>query len=495
VYLKRGKGLGAREVSSSCADRAQGVLWFCAQDRWFAGENRAAQLTHPGTGPNQALRGTDLGASVRFGPKDATYFYMGDSFGKIAEGACGAKPAPDFCNDAVLVGELEGLPHPERGVPVEIAMAQSNGGGPSGFAPIIIDGVNGAKPLPLCRVIGKKPVAGPPCLGKFNTPTGAVSARLSGSTLGTDGSESVAVVLMWFATAQALFDEQSGQTLASSWLAVSTDGLTFRKLLDRPFSREKFINVAPVLVTSEQRRRVCVSDPAGPLCHASLEAKGDIALLFGAGQRYRKSPLFLAALDLTDLATRYYTGDENRPWGTDERSAAPIIGTASPKPIERFGELSVTLIPKQACPADVREGCEDTLVLLANQAGFVRYRTALLTRPATWSSQRKSSGVGYGPYVIEALTRVEKRPNGKLELALYHLLSSWDGKPLKSKERNPYGVFSRRLLLVGAENCGDDDLTTADCLTHPPVWPPLDTKPGNRGRSTKRTIFYDARQR
>jgi hypothetical protein len=471
VYAGRGKGLKASEVSSSCADTAKGALWFCANDKWFAGENREAELTHPGSGPGKALRGTDLGASVRFGPRRATYFYMGDSFGRMARGTCGLERHQDFCNDAVLVAELDTTSHPEQGVPAKLAMSDSNAQGEDGFVPIVIDGINGRNPLPLCRQSGKKPSFGPPCLGIFNTPTGALSTWLTSAALLGKSDEAQEVVLMWFATAQAMFDEPKGRTLAASWLVVSTDGVSFRKLLDAPFSREKFINVSPVLLTVEHRRRLCDRGVGSPLCHASLKAQGDIALLFGAGQRYRKSPLYLAALDLSTMKTRYYSGESNQPWAVDESSAAPVIGTLDPRPVDQFGELSVGLVPAQQCPADVRNQCEDTLVLLANQAGFIRYRTAPLAQPSSWSAQRKSSGIGYGPYIIEALTKVDKSPKGGLELVLYHLVSSWDGKPLKTKKRNPYGVFTRRLLIVGDETCGDDDLSATDCLTHPPLWP------------------------
>jgi hypothetical protein len=339
----------------------------------------------------------------------------------------------------------------------------------------VIPGINGADPLPACPIAQRR--GGAPCLGPFNVPTGAAAVRLRAALL--PGAEAGAAgdidaVLLFYGTAITRPEKRS-------WLAVSTDGFHFSKLFDSPFSNDRFIQVAPVPLAAEEIAALCAVSPDSPLCDREFDLRGGAVLLFGDGEwTYRGGRLYLAVLRLEDLAVRYYrrhpgTGSES--WVEGEGAATPIIEDELGE-FERFGELAVALVRREACPPEVRDRCADTLVLLANQDGLVRYRTAPLASPGHgWSASYPTSGRGYGPYVLDAFTRVAPAAGGGLELVLYHLLSAWNGRPAGAPDRAPYGVFTRRLELLDETSChkeDDGELLCGDLQFGelPPPWPP-----------------------
>jgi hypothetical protein len=473
----RGNVLLSREgvplYSGSCAD--DDSLWFCATDRWLVGENRRDGIDHPARRDDALLVAADLGISVRFGTDARTIIYLGDSAGRPVRYGCGSPHPKMDCNDAMLVVDPKDT-DPADGVSTQVVARLAPDGVISGFAPQLIPGVNGRDALrPCVGAEGRR--GGPACLGAFNVPTGVAAVRLRSSLLPDGGAGAVGeadAVVMFYATAIARGE-------ATSWLAASTDGTEFARLRPEPFSKDKFIQVAPIPLRAEARRALCAESPDSPLCDASFGIEGDALLLFGNGEKYRESRLYLGALGLDDLSVRYYRLDPatfRESWVADEEDATPII---SGEGAAEFGELSVSLVGREACPADARARCADTLVLLANQKGIVRYWTAALAFPGArgsegrargWSKERRTNGQGYGPYAIDAFTRIEKGPGGGLELVLYHTLSSWNGRPMKDPDRAPYGVFTHRLMLVDDATCRKGARGEPRCEEIPPPWPP-----------------------
>jgi hypothetical protein len=469
-----GAGRTRTVKSGSCDD--DDALWYCARDRWLAGENRRRRIVSPTTDPDRLLVAADLGIAVRFGPKARTFVYLGDSAGLPAVDGCGTAHPRATCNDAILVADPEDR-DPEDGVTASVAAQEGPYGRIQGFLPLVIPGVNGADPLPACPVAPRTDAA--PCLGPFNVPTGAAAVRLRAALVPGAPAEAagdVDAVLLIYGTATTRAER-------ASWLAVSADGFRFARLLERPLSRDRFIQVAPVPLRAAEIASICAATPASPLCDRALDLRGDAVLLFGAGETYRAGRLYLGVLRLDDLAVRYYRldpGSGREIWVEDERDATPIVEDDLPA-LERFGELSVARVDADACPAEARDRCADALVLLSNQNGLVRYRTARLAFPGAragsiagrgWSASRPTSGRGYGPYVIEAFTRVVAGTGGALELVLYHAISSWNGREIDAPDRAPYGVFTRRLELIDEPTCHAGDGDAPRCAEIPPPWPP-----------------------
>ncbi|MCP4599152.1 MAG: hypothetical protein GY847_01215 [Proteobacteria bacterium] len=497
-----------RGVSRTCTGGSD-PLWFCAEDRWLAGEHRDAAISYPGDGADGMLTGTDLGRSVRLGNTGRTFFYMGDSFGEPDQVVCGAANPRFSCNDAVLVVDGPSSPEPaDDGVPrdtdasdgirVAVAVGHGSGGERHGFWPVVIPGVNGEDALPLCA---EEPEDDSPCLGKFSVPTGAVSVRLPASLIpnaprGVVGD--VDVVLLFYGTATAIQKDarnEGARFRGSSFLAASTDGLHFELIGNNPFSRGKFLIVATAPLSQTLRERTCAEDPVSPLCDAALGLDGDAVLLFGVGQPPRRSPLHLGILRLSDLAVFYYhfdpqTGRES--WSSEEEMATPIIevteihrpGKKQRKDLTTmFGETQATIVPKEACPPTERARCSDTLLLLANQGFGVFLRSAPLSRPgarsaasaevSSWSRAVRTSAAGYGPFFIDDFTLIHRTADGELELEMYHTVSGWDGKGFRDSRRNPYGVFTRRLRLLDEENCipSRDGSGIPICKDFLPPWP------------------------
>jgi hypothetical protein len=469
-----GSGPDRAVRSGCCADDE--ALWYCADDRWFAGENLRREIASPTTDPERLLIAADLGITVRFGEGARTLVYLGDSAGRPASDGCGTAHPLATCNDAILVVDPADR-DPEDGVAADVAAVEYPGGRLEGFLPLVIPGINGADPLRRCPIVERS--KGRPCLGPFNVPTGAAAVRLRADLLpgaGAGAAGDTDAVLLFYGTAITRSER-------ASWLAISTDGFHFAKLRAGPFSREKFIQVAPVPLRAAEIEAVCAAEPTGPLCDAALGPRGDAVLLFGAGETYREGRLYLGVVRLDDLAVRYYRLDPKNgreTWVGDERGATPIVEDDRPA-LERFGELAVARVGPEACPAGERERCADTLVLLSNQNGLVRYRTAPLAFPGaragapgrrSWSASRPTSGRGYGPYVLDAFTKVSPGSGGALELVLYHLVSAWNGREPGAPDRAPYGVFTRRLELIDEATCRKGDGDEIRCGELPPSWPP-----------------------
>jgi hypothetical protein len=467
-----GSGADRTLVSRSCGEDDN--LWFCARDRWLVGENRRAGIDHPARRSDALLVAADLGIPVIFGADAKTIIYLGDSAGRPTRNGCGSIHPRVDCNDAMLVVD-PGDADPADGLSTQVVSRLAPDGGITGFVPLLVPGVNGRDALRPCDGrAGRK--GGPACLGAFNVPTGAAAVRLKSSLVPgapKDAAGETDAVVMFFATAITRGE-------ATSWLAVSTDGYFFARLSAEPFSRDRFIQVAPVALRADARRALCAATPESPLCDASLGIGGDALLLFGDGETYRESRLYLAVLGLDDLRVRYYRvdpGTGRETWVSEEGAATPIVSDAG---AGRFGELSVSLVGKEACPADARASCADALVLLSNDNGIVRYRTAALAFPgargssggSAWSAERKTSGQGYGPYAIGRYTRVERGARGGLELVLYHTISSWNGRAAKAPDRAPYGVFTRRLMLLDDATCRSGAAGGPLCDELPPPWPP-----------------------
>jgi hypothetical protein len=468
---------GGGPGSARCAD--EGSLWYCAADRWLVGENRDGRgIASPSDAADRILIGSDLGFSVRFGSPERMIVYLGDSIGVPATGGCGAARPLALCNDAILVVDPTDA-DAEDGVSASAVAVEGPGGSTAGFLPLIVPGVNGEGALPRCpKVVGQ--AGDPPCLGPFNVPTGAATVRMPSSLLpgaASDAGGDTEAVLLFYATA-------ARRPEMASWITASTDGYRFAKLRDGPFSRDRFVSVAPVPVSAAEIEEICRDAPASPLCDPELGlAGGDAVLLFGTGEKYREGRLYLGALRLADLAVRYYRLDPSsgrETWVADERGATPIIEDAN-RAAAQFGELSVARVDAAECPEADRGRCADTLVLLASQRGFVRYRTARLAFPGArgeeegrrgWSESRRTGGRGYAPGAFDAFTRVARGPGGGLELVLYHTLSAWNGRGPGEPERTPYGVFTRRLMLIDEASCRKSDDRELLCDELPPPWPP-----------------------
>lgn len=486
--------MAGNDVSRSCSS-SHDSLWYCEEDIWLAGENRHDSLYVPHDAG--FLVGTDLGYSVRFGQNGRTFFYMGDSFGTPDVSACEAS-SPEFsCNDAILTVDgpsssspsSEGVPrdtNAANGIHVGLAVGTDSSSQTRGFWPLVVDGINGRNPLPLCH---ETEDVDEPCLGKFSVPTGAVSASLPAHLLpGSDPNavgETEVVLLLYGAAIAAEQDEDgNGRGRASSFLTVSTDGLRFSLLSRVPFSRDKFIIAAMVMVPLEVRQRVCQDDETGPLCDPTLGLQGDVVLMLGAGQPMRRSPLHLAVIRLEDLRVFYYQFEQARgieSWSTDEANATPIFPSG-------FGEVGLSLVTKEMCPPWAQDRCEDTLLLLANQNAGVTLRHAPVSRPGarsrksgeerSWSAPKRTSAAGYGPFIIDDFTRIIADGKGRLNLEAYHVISAWDGKSLCQPNRNPYGVFTRPLKLIDESTCHEssEGPSLLSCREKLPPWPIADIK-------------------
>jgi hypothetical protein len=476
--------------SMSCTETEE--LWFCANDRWFAGENRVTKIENPNSKTKKIIHGTDLGVSVQFGPSKRTIFYMGDTMGKSARTGCGKKAPTGVCNDAIIVAagtddkELPANPDPNRGIATGIVVERDENGKIEGFVPLTVDGVNGRNPLPLCKDQKKDDIS--PCLGAFNVPSGAAVVPMPGRLLPgaqKSGKSSEETVLIWYSTAISVFNNVLGRPQGASYVVTSTDGVHFKKIIKKPFSRNKFIQVAPVFVPRETVKNICKKDASSILCSSKLGGPEDMVLLFGVGEKYRQSPLYLGLMRLSDLAVFYYhfdAGSKAGTWAGSEKDASPIIGKKQKQGLmaklmsmgkgnkgKAFGELSARLVPATACPVKNQKDCEDTIVVLDNAGGSVHYHTAPLANlgRGSWTPPQVTSASGYGPYIIDAYTRVVQGAGG-LELRMFHLISAWDGKPLGGPDHNPYGVFSRPLMLKDMSTCNKKKI----CDEKAPVWPP-----------------------
>ncbi len=442
---------------------------------------------------DSVVRGTDLGISVQFGEGGRTFFYMGDT-GDVDPPVNGPWGTPSMldcaqgynfaCDDAIGVSYHETYNNDDDetdGIDARVYYQYFNDGTGfvPGFKPLTIPGVNqfesvsGMPPLNHCDY------SAPPCLGLFNVPTGAAFVEWKFEM--PEPVITVPTIALWYATAAHTWDgdDATGSTKGASFLAFSKNGTHFGALDALPgdepygvFSRDKFIQVSPVTITSSELFQLC-TDPSTedsilcdlPHLDDPFEMSNEGLLLFGTGQRYRCSPLYLAFMTVPRLGLWYYrkVGDQVS-WVTDESLATPISsvseansnlncsrtagswlynGTADDQK-QLFGEISVKLV-KGDTPDD------HYLVLLSNHNGptRVQYRTAPLSEPDTWSAPEQTTARGYGPYIVDAYTEVDE---GKLKM--YHFISAWNGlwesNVLGLGE--PYGVFTRPLELESTDD-------------------------------------------
>ncbi|MCP4603195.1 MAG: DUF4185 domain-containing protein [Proteobacteria bacterium] len=421
-------------------------------ERWFLGQHRNINsLKAPALGT--LVKGTDLGISVFF--KDKTIFYLGDTSGTFSTKRCD-QDLKGNCNDAIAVSYDTNW---SDGVDVYLVTEQQDG--EMKFLPQAIPGVHSSRTKAITR------------FGPYSTPTGA--AVISRKDEFKKASSSV---VMWYATySKAPADKLNRK---ASWVGCSPNGFDFQSCYPTgqgnsmvPFSRDKFIQVSPVPISSKDFELVCSSNPDSILCNLPEDAsRNGGLLLFGNGERYRCSSLYLGFIPLNDIGTLHKVRGEQRPfvyyfaknnnWSFEENEASPIIEIdenrcinmkttksplwcysssagdkckKGPARISAFGELSVALVRK-----GLAQGEAPYLVMLSNHGGLpVMYRAASLISPHRWGRPRKTRAAGYGPYIIEKSISVS---DGALHL--YYVISVWKGP----KSLTPYGVYTRPLLLV-----------------------------------------------
>lgn len=433
------------------------------------------------------ILGTDLGISVHFGVGDRDIIYFGDTL--IPERR-DFKHGPEFylrhncaykphflCDDAYGFTSDD---DPSDGIDLAVQgteWAHLNrrdkiAGWVRGFDSIRLLGIN----APDETGDLKSDEEGDDLFGEFNAPSGAmpIQAYVDPTTSqflffeygrknfgsSQDLYKTQNGVLMFFATANNVYDKKK------NWLGCSSDLVTFRSCAYPResevtlFSQDKFIHISPVPFSTQQIEDVCVLEPASILCNlrahlTTSEAESRPgALLFGNGKHYRCSPLYLAYLELSTGSVWYYSAASRDGWSDAESQATAVIAPNTPdyNPDDRntcpyysdtpsderstslFGEVSVKLF-------------ENRLIMLSNhfqEAGgdtFVRvyYRTAPLAEPQSWTEPQATEAVGYGPFILDRYTSVSGS-----RLIVYHLLSTWN--PSFSPEE-PYSVVSTQLTL------------------------------------------------
>ena len=331
-----------------------------------------------------SVQGTDLGSSLVH--EGRTYFFFGDTVGLSFGSLFGADSIafttdidPDNCLSLQFVASASGL-----------------------FRPTLVPGVS---------------------LGSFEVPTGGFSANGS--------------MYVFFTT-----DHTSFKTMGRSLLAQSTNhARNFTHLDD--FSRDKFINVAPVVVENG-------AIPGLP------ESSGKGVLLWGSGV-YRLSDPYLAYVPLNRVedqnSFRYYAGlNENGTtrWSTMEAEAIPLFNQGC------LGELSVAWNPylhkwlmlyNCRSPrginfrvADSPWGPWSAPQVLFNgwrDEGYCHFMHASwLSR---WCDTVNDFGRGftwggaYGPYMLPAFFKGDKNTS-----TIYYVMSTW----------NPYQVVLMKSTLI-----------------------------------------------
>lgn len=397
------------------------------KNRWLAGNH----INHTPPSRNSSYKwigdyisGTDLGISVQF--KGETFVYFGDTH--RPDGPFHPYCLEDAeCNDAIAILNPYDT-NPTDGISIKSVVTDP--ALPDRFHPVIIPGVH---------TYATSSVAKP---GTFNVPSGATTMTI--------GNEKTLVLF---------YVSQLKENTRTSWVACSTDGITFNNCYQKfsygyflqyfPFSKNKFINISPVKLSADDFNQICSDDPGSILCDAAIDKNGGL-LLFGAGnntKKYRQSKLYLAYISQNNFGklnsynrprVKYFDGAG---WSNREIDAQPVINKA------QFGELSVRLY---------KHSGEAYFVMLYNRGG-VLYRTAHVSSPQEWSNGKYTKGgygnpyyyniftrervyghYGYGPYIVDKYTKFDS--DG---LHLWHFLSSWEGP----KSLSPYGVYSAETVI------------------------------------------------
>lgn len=339
------------------------------EERWMVGAHSDGSVPDFGAW----ITGADLGIGARLLGK--TYLYLGDTvpsrshlpivttffdrllpFRAVAVTQLGelsgCSPAQGFrpeCNDGILV--LEDRPADPSGHDRSLVLEDRD---PRLFRPQALEGVHSRQSVGLWspRANGDKM--------PFSVPTGAVTIPGDRTDLGVDAP----IVALWYTT------HCSNEETATSWLGCSVDGVRFRPcrrvdaseprrfeelekipyhplsfgdygekiyrfLFERidgpresfadppvfPFSRDKFIKVAPLWLGPEDLARL--ENPPPSKSGAGL-------LLFGTGSPNRCSAVHMAFIDAKDFGTGenalYYheTRDKKPTWVTSEDTASPL---------------------------------------------------------------------------------------------------------------------------------------------------------------------------
>jgi hypothetical protein len=372
-----------------------------------------------------------------------------------------------------------------------------------GFNPLVIDGVNerGTIDLQGTNYADLKAYADGE-MGVFNTPTGIGKMSVAG----------VETIVLWYAAAGQFSGSQS--STAHSWLACSIDGSNFYRCPgweNKYFSEHEYINVSPVGITLSEIDGYCSS---GRQLYCNLKAKLggsaiDGMLLIASSEPYRCGKLYLGFMyyNQGELKVLYSIG--NSAWSSDEDNAAPVVdhqGSCQEIPVgiftapwfpnspeSVFGEISATRVTIDNV---------EYLMLLSNHNSFfdvdnnngpclaieqstgkiilgdvdncvvstpIQIRLAKLDAPHLWSAPVASTGIGYGPYIIDDFNQV----NAEGEILIAHVLSAWmGGKTLENNwisststcwggypeadpfsermgeyQDEPYGVFVRQLQM------------------------------------------------
>jgi hypothetical protein len=214
----------------------------------------------------------------------------------------------------------------------------------------------------------------------------------------------------------------------------------------------RFVQVGADDLDWEDMDALCWSDPDSPLCLlddpelSPLERGG--LLLYGSGRPYRKSGLFLAFIERTDIGqvnpatgkpvVRYWNGTG---WSGNETDAVPLTGAPPcddtlmpylcipPDGNAVFGELSARLFRSPFF--------DNRFVLLSNHPPYanpIQSRTASFTEPWTVTGPSPTLSTGYGPYIIDRFSSFDHYTS---TAEIWHVTSVWDGT-----EDTPYGVYS-----------------------------------------------------
>ena len=435
------------------------LLSNCSENKWYLGANikeDGFSIYTPGL--EHIIKGVDLGISIQI-PQGHTIMYMGDTWGYPSPEGC---LYPGKCNDAITrIVDTDG---PQNGVDARILVDDQD---PSKFRPLLVPAVNTEHPF--------GPSVDEDDFGKFNVPTGAAV----GYTIGSPPFAHHTVYL-WYTTAMTT-------NKAQSYLTCSEDGIYFSPCVAPDwypvdpapviyFSSDRFINVSPIQFDHHWWNEIDGNGSCA-LCKLKPHLQTYVwfnyspgMLLFGAaggpqewdGQEggYRKSPLYLAYMELQSLKVWYYTGDD---WSRSEGDVVPIIspvGQDQEKPF-LFGELSVQLVEGD-------DFDDSYLVMLSNhELRRVYYRTASLVEPENWSPPQMTCAVGYGPYIMHEFTEIkEGNPD---RLILYHTISAWNGDQLPQYQE-PYGVFTTKLRLM--QHIVLRNFDDYVCTNLAPAWPP-----------------------
>ncbi|RJO68777.1 MAG: hypothetical protein C4523_06875 [Myxococcales bacterium] len=381
--------------------------------------------------PINLFHGTDLGVSVEFGGR--TIFYFGDTMGGDADtSACGGFPGR--CNDIMGIANTpRPAAAPER-LLVDILEIPHNTSATGKYKPITIPGIHD---MPADNWVWDDDTT---IDGGFNVPTGAIASRKY------DEAPPPTVVFLWYGTG-TYFEKILpfvDVVPSRSWLTYSTNGEDFQESCyfdsngpvpfsgppvgDSTVGNTKFVQVSAVEIDNAD---YLFEEEDVPGLPQTDDEKG--YFLFGAGDPFGGSPLYLAYVPATELCPadgqkriRYYTGSWDNWCGASEPSywspcESDAIGLAMTTSIN-FSEISVKLI---------MEGGLDRFIVMTRD--MVGASVPKAEGPwDTWQSFGALPGYGYGPYILDRYVYV-----GGSELTFWTTSCVWN-----ATNNTPYGVYA-----------------------------------------------------